>query len=118
MIRVRVAALRTCASALFVIAAPVLAKTYVVTIEQMRFDPSELTVHRGDEIVWVNKDLVAHTASSDTKGLHAGFNAGFDSQSIAPDASWRYRASTPGRYTYRCIFHPTMHGTLTVEPAR
>jgi plastocyanin len=100
-----VSALLLCSAAL-----PSLAGTHVVTIEQMRFDPPTLTVHRGDEIVWANRDLVAHTASSDAKG--------FDSQSIAPGASWRYRAGTPGRYTYRCIFHPTMHGTLIVEPAR
>jgi plastocyanin len=110
MSQVRRAALRMCASCLCAVATSSFANTYVVTIEQMRFDPPALSVHRGDEIVWVNKDLVAHTASSDTKG--------FDSKGIAPDASWRYRASTPGRYTYRCIFHPTMHGTLTVEPAR
>ncbi|MBN3755227.1 cupredoxin family copper-binding protein [Paraburkholderia sp. Tr-20389] len=101
---------RVCALALCAVASPAFANTYVVTIEQMRFDPPTLTVHRGDEIVWVNKDLVAHTASSDTQG--------FDSRSIAAGASWRYRAGTPGRYTYRCIFHPTMHGTLTVQPAR
>lgn len=114
MKRVRHAALRMCTSLLWIVATSSFANTYVVTIEQMRFNPPALTVHRGDEIVWVNKDLVAHTASSDAKV----FDAGFDSQSIAPDASWRYRASTPGRYTYRCIFHPTMHGTLTIEPAR
>ncbi|WP_245253803.1 cupredoxin family copper-binding protein [Paraburkholderia sp. LEh10] len=105
----RDAALRACATALFAAAAPAWAGTYVVTIEQMRFNPPTLTVHRGDEVVWVNKDLVAHTASTDAKG--------FDSRSIAPDASWRYHVSAPGRYTYRCIFHPTMHGTLIVEPA-
>ncbi|BFG77437.1 cupredoxin family copper-binding protein [Paraburkholderia terrae] len=105
----RNAVLRGFAMAWYAFAAPAFAGAYVVTIEQMRFDPPTLTVHRGDEIVWVNKDLVAHTASTDAKG--------FDSRSIAPDASWRYRVSTPGRYTYRCIFHPTMHGTLIVEPA-
>ncbi|TCG07179.1 copper-binding protein [Paraburkholderia steynii] len=109
MSRVRNAVLRGFAMASCAFAAPAFAGAYVVTIEQMRFDPPTLTVHRGDEIVWVNKDLVAHTASTDAKG--------FDSRSIAPDASWRYRVSTPGRYTYRCIFHPTMHGTLIVEPA-
>ncbi|MPW17675.1 copper-binding protein [Paraburkholderia sp. CNPSo 3157] len=108
MSRVRNAVRCACGLALFAFAMPTMASTYVVTIEQMRFNPPTLTVHRGDEVVWVNKDLVAHTASTDAKG--------FDSKSIAPDASWRYKVGKPGRYAYRCIFHPTMHGTLIVEP--
>lgn len=109
MSRVHDAVRRAFALALLGAATPALAGAYVVTIEQMRFNPPTLTVHRGDEVVWVNKDLVAHTVSTDAKG--------FDSQSIAPDASWRYKTGASGRYTYRCIFHPTMRGTLIVEPA-
>jgi plastocyanin len=107
---IRAAIWHACTLAWLAAATPAFAGTYVVTIEQMRFNPPTLTVHRGDEVVWVNKDLVAHTASADAQG--------FDSKSIAPDASWRYRASKPGNYAYRCIFHPTMHGTLNVEPTR
>lgn len=89
-------------------AGPAVAKTWVVTIEQMRFVPSTLTVHRGDSVVWVNKDLVAHTASTDAKA--------FDSGSIAPDASWRDVMTKPGRHPYGCRFHPAMRGTVIVEP--
>ncbi|WP_206957260.1 cupredoxin domain-containing protein [Trinickia acidisoli] len=89
-------------------AEPAYASTYIVTIEQMHFAPPTVIVHRGDSVVWVNKDLVAHTASTNAKG--------FDSGSIAPEASWRYVASRSGRYPYQCLFHPTMHGTLIVEP--
>src|SRR5258708_1422987 len=59
-------------------------RTYVVVIEQMRFDPPVLTVRRGDRVVWVNKDLFPHTASANSKT--------FDSSSIAPNASWSYVA--------------------------
>ncbi|HEY4805024.1 MAG TPA: cupredoxin domain-containing protein [Paraburkholderia sp.] len=93
-------------------AGPAAAATYVVTIEQMRFDPPGVTVHAGDSVVWVNKDLVAHTVTADAKG--------FDSGSIAPGASWRYVvknvAGKHGRHPYTCQFHPVMHGTLIVEP--
>jgi plastocyanin len=85
-------------------AAPV---THYVVIEQMRFNPPTLTVRRGDRIQWVNKDLVAHTASSNAPM--------FDSGGIAPGVSWGYVASRPGSYPYRCNFHPTMRGTLNVR---
>ena len=89
-------------------AAPAAARNHVVTIAQMRFDPPTVKVHRGDSIVWVNKDLVPHTVSADAKT--------FDSGSIAPGASWRYVARQPGAHPYQCRFHPTMRGTLIVEP--
>jgi plastocyanin len=40
-------------------------KTHTVTIEAMRFRPEHLTVASGDTIVWINKDLVPHTATSE-----------------------------------------------------
>ncbi|MGU7768734.1 cupredoxin domain-containing protein [Burkholderia sp. MR1-5-21] len=83
------------------------AGTHVVVIEQMRFTPAELTVQRGDEVVWINRDLFAHTASADARA--------FDSGSIAPQASWHYVARVRGRFPYSCTLHPTMHGMLNVR---
>ena len=81
--------------------------THVVTIEGMSFNPQSLTVHIGDRVVWVNKDLFPHTATADTRT--------FDSGSIAPDASWTFVAGKAGDYAYRCTFHPTMKGKLMVQ---
>ncbi|QCP54868.1 copper-binding protein [Trinickia violacea] len=81
--------------------------TYVVTIEQMRFNPPVLKVRPGDRVTWVNKDLVPHTASATSKA--------FESHSIAPNASWSYVVRTRGNFAYGCDFHPTMHGTLDVR---
>ncbi|RDJ97748.1 cupredoxin domain-containing protein [Paraburkholderia lacunae] len=83
------------------------AKTYLIVIEQMRFDPPVLTVHRGDRVVWVNRDLFPHTASAMSKA--------FDSHEISPDASWSYVARRPGSYPYMCTLHSTMRGTLIVQ---
>ena len=80
--------------------------SHTVTIENMQFNPAQLTVHRGDRIVWVNKDLFPHTATADKV---------FDSGSIAADASWSYVANQSGEYAYHCTFHPTMKGRITVQ---
>lgn len=88
-------------------AAPAAAATHTIVIDGMQFTPPQLTVHRGDRIVWVNKDLFPHTVTADTKA--------FDSGSIAASASWRYLATKPGAYPYSCSFHPTMKGKITVE---
>ncbi|MEM5399805.1 MULTISPECIES: cupredoxin domain-containing protein [Paraburkholderia] len=108
MSRLRRVALGVCAIVCAAGAGPAAAARYVVAIEQMRFDPPSVTVHAGDSVVWVNKDLVAHTVTAEAKT--------FDSGSIAPGASWRYVASKRGRHAYSCQFHPVMHGTLIVVP--
>ena len=82
-------------------------KTHTVTIEGMRFQPQTLTVSSGDTIVWVNKDLVPHTATS-----KAG---GFDSKTIQADESWTYTAGTKGEFAYICAFHPAMKATVRVQ---
>jgi plastocyanin len=81
--------------------------TRIVTIEGMQFNPQELTVHRGDRVIWMNKDLFPHTVTAATKA--------FDSRSIAANASWSYATSKPGEYSYGCTFHPTMKGKITVQ---
>ena len=86
---------------------PPAAATHTVVIENLQFSPKELTVNRGDRIVWVNKDLFPHTATAAGKG--------FDSHTIAANASWSYVASKSGTYPYGCTFHPTMKATLTVK---
>ena len=82
-------------------------KTHTVTIERMRFVPEVLTVAAGDTIVWVNKDLVPHTATS-TAGT-------FDSKNIQTDRSWKFTTRKTGDFAYICTFHPTMKAMLRVK---
>jgi len=77
-----------------------------VTIDGAKFSPADLTVNSGDRIVWVNKDILAHTATA--KG------GAFDSKILQPGQSWTFVAKATGAFPYTCIFHP-MNGTLTVR---
>lgn len=83
------------------------AATHTVIIEGMQFQPSALTVKRGDRVVWVNHDVVPHTATA----------AGqvFGSPAIAPGASWVATVNKPGRHDYVCTLHPTMKASLVVK---
>jgi plastocyanin len=80
--------------------------THTVTVDASRFEPETLSVVAGDSIVWVNKDVVAHTATSKP--------GTFDSGLIAPGKSWKYKP-TRGDFAYTCTYHPTMNGTLRVK---
>ena len=81
--------------------------TRSLTIENMQFNPSTLSVHRGDRIVWANKDLFPHTVTASNKA--------FDSGTIEAGGSWTYVASKAGEFSYGCTFHPTMKGLLKVQ---
>jgi plastocyanin len=82
-------------------------KTHTVTMEGMRFQPEVLAVVPGDTIVWVNKDLVPHTATSKI--------GGFDSNAILASESWTYTVRKKGDFAYICTFHPAMKGMLRVH---
>ena len=81
--------------------------THRLTIEGTTFTPETLTVKVGDTIVWTNKDPFPHTITSTT--------GAFDSQAIAPEKSWQYKAVKKGEFPYACTLHPTMKGRLVVQ---
>lgn len=86
--------------------APHASQTFQVEIHGMQFVPASLHVHRGDLVVFTNKDLVPHTATS------PGF---FDSGPLAPGQSWSYGVTEVLDYHYVCTMHPTMHGELVSD---
>lgn len=81
--------------------------THTVVMEAMVFRPAALTVSSGDTIVWVNKDIVEHTATSAA--------AGFDSKMIRPGQSWTHTVRAKGNLAVLCSYHPAMKGTLQVK---
>jgi plastocyanin len=80
--------------------------THTVTIDGARFSPADLTVRAGDTIVWVNKDILAHTATSR--------DGAFDSKVIQPGQRWKYVVKRKGDFAYTCSFHP-MNAILKVQ---
>jgi len=81
--------------------------THTVTMDATSYTPARLAVHVGDTVVWVNKDLIPHTATA--KG------GGFDSKALAAGASFRFTVKAKGATDYACLFHPTMTGRMDAE---
>ena len=82
-------------------------RSHTVTIEGNAFRPDDLTVDRGDTVVWVNRDFYPHTAT-DTEGH-------FDSGVIPANESWTLTVEAAGELRYKCTFHPAMKATLRVR---
>lgn len=73
---------------------------HVVQIRGMAFDPAVLEVQRGDTVVWINRDIVPHTA---TATRDSGWNTG----PLLQGESGRYVARRKGEDPYACTLHPT-----------
>jgi plastocyanin len=104
VLRAATVALLTVAPAISIGCAQHKPRSHVVKMENMAFQPAELTVSRGDTVVWNNEDFVPHTATAR--------DGSWDSKSIAPGGDWRLVVDEPGRQAYHCLFHPNMVGTI------
>lgn len=82
-------------------------RSHIVVMKTVGFQPAELSVNRGDTIVWKNEDLIPHSATAR--------DGSWDSKAIDPDSSWSYVAEKAGEFSYYCVFHPNMEGTIAVR---
>jgi plastocyanin len=101
------AALAAVSLALTAACAQPVPRSHTVEIRGFAYLPATLQVAVGDSVVWINRDVVPHTATQD--GRH------WDSGSIKAEQTWRLIAASPGSQPYYCAFHPVMRGTLVVR---
>ena len=80
---------------------------HIVEIKGFKFDVAELSVQVGDTIVWVNKDIVPHTATANDKS--------WDSDLLNEKEMWQYIPEENGEDEYFCKYHPTMKGKISVN---
>ncbi|MBM2831245.1 MAG: copper-binding protein [Dehalococcoidia bacterium] len=78
---------------------------YTVTISGFAFNPSTLTIKRGDKVTWVNQESVAHIVAG----------GAFVSSTLSQGASFPYTFATAGAFAYRCGIHPSMTATIIVQ---
>jgi len=78
-----------------------------VTIDNFTFTPGAVTVKRGTEVTWTNRDDIPHTVDS-TDGK-------FRSNALDTDDTFRFRFNEPGEYPYYCRIHPKMTGSVVVQ---
>ena len=82
----------------------------VVTIKgengSRSFTPGNFSVPMGTVVTWINQDTQGHTVTM--PGV-------FDSGPIPPGGGrWSWVASIAGTFTYHCLIHPDMNGTIDV----
>ena len=79
--------------------------TKTIEIKNFAFNPGDITVKKGDTVIWVNEDSVPHQIKSEV----------FPSQSLSNGATFQHTfTEAPGVYKYSCAIHPSMLGSITV----
>jgi plastocyanin len=88
-------------------------KVVTVIIKNFMFQPAMPVARPGEEIIIKNEDSVAHTFSTST-GVPAADS--FSSGDIPAGGSREIKAPEHvGRYTFICLIHQFMTGTLIVK---
>ncbi|MDK1374278.1 MULTISPECIES: cupredoxin family copper-binding protein [unclassified Sinorhizobium] len=88
------------------IVVPARAGTIEVTIDGLTFAPVEIEAKVGDEVEWINKDALVHTATM----------KGGTEVLVPAKKSGRLLMNEPGSFDYICRYHPNMKGHITVRP--
>ena len=79
---------------------------HTVEIKQMRFEPTELKLHKGDTVLWINKDITDHDVTEETKKA-------WTSSKLTMGKSWSMVVKESAEYF--CSIHLVMKGKLIVE---
>ena len=70
------------------------------------FSPGATPIAVGGTVTWSNRDTFAHTTTSDTNLWSGDLPAG---------GSYSRQFSARGTFTYKCLVHPGMTGTINVQ---
>jgi plastocyanin len=79
---------------------------HTIEIKAMKFQPTELVVKKGDTVVWVNQDIVAHDVTEAPGKAWA-------SPIMASGASWSLVVEKSA--DYYCSIHVVMKGKLLMQ---
>lgn len=78
-----------------------------VTMAGARFTPATIPIHAGGTVRWFNDDAMPHTITASDRA--------WDSGHLAPGGSFERRFDHPGSYSYVCLYHSWMSGTVVVS---
>ena len=79
-------------------------RRHIVEIRDFGFHPARILAAPGDTVVWINRDVVPHTATANDET--------WDSQELQEGESWVMVVKNNGAQGYFCTFHPHMEGVL------
>ena len=89
-----------------------------VTISNYSYSPGVITITAGGSVKWTNDDAVTHSVTADGGGFASDLSGGMMDPygGTSGGGTFSHNFASSGSFAYHCIYHPTMHGTVTVNP--
>jgi plastocyanin len=78
-------------------------RVHTIVMQNMRFGPVPANIRAGDTIVWINRDIVPHTATARDRSFEVD---------LPPRRSARMVVRRAGSFAFYCRYHPAMRGNL------
>ena len=98
-----------CAAAALLLPMPLAAAaphTYTVVIDKLKFGAVPAELHKGDAILWVNRDILRHSATAVNHSFDIDLPAGAKAKMVLKSS---------GSIPFVCRYHPGMRGVLRVQ---
>jgi len=94
------------------------AAAQAVSIVNIAYSPTTVTIAAGTPVTWTNNETSAtsHSATSDTGAFDSSPSCP-SSGCLMPGQSFSFTFATAGTYAYHCRVHSSMHGTIVVTAA-
>lgn len=89
-----------------------------LSIQNYSYAPPAVIIAVGTKVTWTNKGPDSHSVTSDSTGFDSGAldaPMGNGYGGMTTGGLFQVTFNTPGTYTYHCMFHAQMHGTITVQ---
>ncbi|HEY9792766.1 MAG TPA: cupredoxin family copper-binding protein [Candidatus Obscuribacterales bacterium] len=87
----------------------VYAKSITVTIEGFEYKPKKVTVSKGDEVTFINKDSAPHTVTPEKESHFQEVSRLLKNQQAT------VKFDEAGDQKYYCAIHPSMKGEVVVK---
>jgi plastocyanin len=78
-----------------------------IKMQNIAFDPKDVTVKVGQKVTWTNDDSTNHNVTAQS-------GASFKSKDFGKGGTFSFTPTKAGTIKYVCTIHPGMDGTLTV----
>jgi plastocyanin len=96
-----------------VVPGPLPPVTWVVFLDPSAFRPRDVTIARGDTVLWSNAQPIFHTISPDDRNQPGAWRT--ENMPAHTGASFSHVFNTEGVFTYSCTVHAGMTGVVRVR---
>lgn len=90
-------------------------KTYEIKMTNNGFEPSTLTINKGDTVKFVNNDDTNRWPASAPHPTHTDYPEFDAKKGILAGSSWSFTFDRTGAWKFHDHLIPTMFGTVTVK---